>query len=120
MNIALRPAVRCHYDAAENILRVVLMEQLVVEGKDAKDEVVIYALKVGHTSFSQWTVIDQSTYSRDGHRRQISRLLPKHCAQTIVSRRSHDIPPRITVDVMFSRCWSSSPGREGIHAHGAA
>lgn len=52
MNVALRPAVRCHYDAGENILRVVLMEQVVIEGKEAKDEVVIYALKVGNKSFS--------------------------------------------------------------------
>jgi hypothetical protein len=52
MNVALRPAVRCHYDASENILRVVLMEQVVVEGKEAKDEVVIYALKVGNESSS--------------------------------------------------------------------
>jgi hypothetical protein len=53
MNVALRSAVRCHYDAGENILRVVLMEQVAVEGKEPKDEVVIYALKVGNRALSQ-------------------------------------------------------------------
>jgi len=55
MNVALQPAVRCHYGAGENILRVVLMEQVAVDGKEAKDEVAIYALKVYHKVFKSWS-----------------------------------------------------------------
>lgn len=56
MNVALQPAVRCHYDARENILRIVLMEQVAVDGKEAKEEVAIYALKVCHKVFTSWSV----------------------------------------------------------------
>jgi len=65
MNVALRPAVRCHYDAGENILRVVLMEQIVVEGKEAKDEVVIYALKPGRASKADFKVFAQTLCAND-------------------------------------------------------
>ena len=56
MNVALQPAMRCHYDAGENILRVVLMEQVAFDGKEAKDEVAIYALKVCHKVCKSWSV----------------------------------------------------------------
>ena len=56
MNVALQPAVRCHYDAGENILRVVLMKQVAVDGKEAKDEVAIYALKECHKVLKLWSV----------------------------------------------------------------
>ncbi|KAJ8584744.1 hypothetical protein M405DRAFT_826198 [Rhizopogon salebrosus TDB-379] len=65
MNVALRPAVRCHYDASENILRVVLMEQVVVEGKEAKDEVVIYALKPGRSSKADFKVLAETLCAND-------------------------------------------------------
>ncbi|KAF9224093.1 hypothetical protein BS17DRAFT_808377 [Gyrodon lividus] len=45
MNVGLCPTVRCHFDAAENILRVILMEEIVVDGKESKEDVVVYALK---------------------------------------------------------------------------
>lgn len=53
MNVGLRPTVRCHFDAVENILRVILMEQVTTDGKDSKEDVVVYALKVSqrHTHF---------------------------------------------------------------------
>jgi len=56
MNVALQPAVQCSYDAGENILRVILMEQVTVDGKEVKDEVAIYALKVCHKVFKSWSV----------------------------------------------------------------
>jgi hypothetical protein len=65
MNVALRPAVRCHYDAAENILRVVLMEQVAVEGKEPKDEVVIYALKPGRASKADFKVFAETLCTND-------------------------------------------------------
>ncbi|KAI6023310.1 hypothetical protein EDC04DRAFT_296282 [Pisolithus marmoratus] len=49
MNVALRPTVRCHFDEAENILRVILKEQITVD-KEAKEDIVIYALKPGRAS----------------------------------------------------------------------
>ncbi|KAG2345818.1 hypothetical protein BDR05DRAFT_997911 [Suillus weaverae] len=60
MNVVLRSAVRCHYDAGENILRVVLMEQVAVEGKEPKDEVVIYALKPGRASKADFKVFAET------------------------------------------------------------
>ncbi|KAG2137567.1 uncharacterized protein EDB93DRAFT_1253578 [Suillus bovinus] len=60
MNVALRSAVRCHYDTGENILRVVLMEQVAVEGKEPKDEVVIYALKPGRASKADFKVFAET------------------------------------------------------------
>ncbi|KAF8834937.1 hypothetical protein BDN67DRAFT_984967 [Paxillus ammoniavirescens] len=48
MNVGLCPRVRCHFDAAENILRVILMEQ-VMDGKESKEDVVVYALKPGRS-----------------------------------------------------------------------
>ncbi|KAG1739042.1 hypothetical protein EDB19DRAFT_1712626 [Suillus lakei] len=65
MNVALRPAVRCHYDAGENILRVVLMEQVAVEGKEPKDEVVIYALKPGRASKADFKVFAETLCAND-------------------------------------------------------
>lgn len=49
MNVALRPAVRCHFDEAESILRVILKEQIIVD-KETKEDIVIYALKPGRAS----------------------------------------------------------------------
>lgn len=65
MNVALRPAVRCHYDAGENILRVVLMEQVAVEGKEPKDEVAIYALKPGRASKADFKVFAETLCAND-------------------------------------------------------
>lgn len=65
MNVALRSAVRCHYDAAENILRVVLMEQVAIEGKEPKDEVVIYALKPGRASKADFKVFAETLCAND-------------------------------------------------------
>ncbi|KAG0698198.1 hypothetical protein DFH29DRAFT_1003076 [Suillus ampliporus] len=65
MNVALRPAVRCHYDAGENILRVVLMEQVAVEGKEPKDEVAIYALKPGRSSKADFKVFAEMVCADD-------------------------------------------------------
>ncbi|KAG1850926.1 hypothetical protein F4604DRAFT_1970053 [Suillus subluteus] len=65
MNVALRSAVRCHYDAGENILRVVLMEQVAVEGKEPKDEVVIYALKPGRASKADFKAFAQTLCAND-------------------------------------------------------
>ncbi|KIJ21024.1 hypothetical protein PAXINDRAFT_6801 [Paxillus involutus ATCC 200175] len=48
MNIGLCSRVRCHFDAAENILRVILMEQ-VMDGEESKEDVVVYALKPGRS-----------------------------------------------------------------------
>jgi hypothetical protein len=48
MNVGLCSRVRCHFDAAENILRVILMEQ-VMDGEESKEDVVVYALKVSQT-----------------------------------------------------------------------
>ncbi|KAI9464662.1 hypothetical protein HD554DRAFT_1244014 [Boletus coccyginus] len=47
MNIGLHPTIRCHFDTAENILRVILMQQVATDGKDSTEDVVIYALKSG-------------------------------------------------------------------------
>lgn len=52
MNAGLNPTVRCHFDTAENILRVILMEQVSTDGQDPKEDVVIYALKVSPTQRS--------------------------------------------------------------------
>lgn len=60
MNVALRSAVRCHYDAGESILRVVLMEQVAAEGKEPKDEVVIYALKPGRAPKADFKVFAET------------------------------------------------------------
>jgi hypothetical protein len=65
MNVALRSAVRCHYDAGESILRVVLMEQVAVEGKEPKDEVVIYALKPGRASKVDFKVFAETLCAND-------------------------------------------------------
>lgn len=65
MNVALRSAVRCHYDAGENILRVVLMEQVAIEGKEPKDEVVIYALKPGRASKADFKVFAETLCAND-------------------------------------------------------
>lgn len=65
MNVALRSAVRCHYDAGESILRVVLMEQVAVEGKEPKDEVVIYALKPGRASKVDFKVFAETLCASD-------------------------------------------------------
>lgn len=46
MNVGLYPTVRCHFDSAENILRVIVVEQVMTDEKDLKEDVVIYALKV--------------------------------------------------------------------------
>jgi hypothetical protein len=46
MNIGLRSTVRCYFDTVENILRVILMEQVVLDGKESKEDIVVYALKV--------------------------------------------------------------------------
>ena len=48
MNVGLHPTVRCHFDAAEYILRVILMEQVSTDEKNSKEDVVVYALKVSH------------------------------------------------------------------------
>jgi len=47
MNVALRPTVRCHFDEAENILRVILKEQVSTD-KETKEDVIVYAIKVGN------------------------------------------------------------------------
>lgn len=47
MNAALHPTVRCNFEAAENILRVILMEKMTTDGEITKEDVVIYAFKVG-------------------------------------------------------------------------
>ncbi|KAF9241391.1 hypothetical protein BU15DRAFT_73511 [Melanogaster broomeanus] len=49
MNVGLRSTVRCYFDTAENILRVILMEQVALDGKESKEDVVIYALKPGRS-----------------------------------------------------------------------
>lgn len=47
MNVGLRPTVRCHFDSAENILRVIMVEQATTDEKDPKEDgIMIYALKV--------------------------------------------------------------------------
>ncbi|KAL4062491.1 hypothetical protein J3A83DRAFT_1435486 [Scleroderma citrinum] len=46
MNVALRPTVRCHFDEAENILRVILKEQVTTD-KETKEDIIVYALKPG-------------------------------------------------------------------------
>lgn len=46
MNVALRPTVRCHFDEAENILRVILKEQVTTD-KETKEDVIVYAIKPG-------------------------------------------------------------------------
>ena len=50
MNVGLHPTVRCHFDAAENILRVISMEPVTTDGSDSREDVVIYALKVSQHS----------------------------------------------------------------------
>ncbi|KAF8448857.1 hypothetical protein L210DRAFT_3627524 [Boletus edulis BED1] len=47
MNVGLHPTVRCHFDTAENILRVILMEQATTDTNDSREDVVVYALKPG-------------------------------------------------------------------------
>ncbi|KAF8555682.1 hypothetical protein OG21DRAFT_1602762 [Imleria badia] len=47
MNVGLHPTVRCHFDTAENILRVILMEKVTTDGNDSKEDIVVYALKPG-------------------------------------------------------------------------
>ena len=53
MNVGLHPTVRCHFDAAENILRVILMEKVTTDGNDSKEDIVVYALKVGRAFLRQ-------------------------------------------------------------------
>lgn len=50
MNVALRSTVRCHFDEAENILRVILKELEVTVDKEVKENIVIYAIKPGRAS----------------------------------------------------------------------
>ena len=47
MNVALRPTVRCHFDEAENILRIILKEQVTTD-KETKEDIIVYAIKVGN------------------------------------------------------------------------
>ncbi|KIK83440.1 hypothetical protein PAXRUDRAFT_703745 [Paxillus rubicundulus Ve08.2h10] len=69
MNVGLCSTVRCHFDAAENILRVILMEQ-VMDGKESKEDVVVYALKPGRSqkqdfqSFAKTLCDNEETKSR--------------------------------------------------------
>ncbi|KIJ65464.1 hypothetical protein HYDPIDRAFT_27465 [Hydnomerulius pinastri MD-312] len=49
MNVGLHPTVRCHFDEAENILRIIHMEQISKDGQESKEDVVIYALKPGRS-----------------------------------------------------------------------
>lgn len=52
MNVGLHPTVRCHFDTAENILRVIVMEQVTTDEENSKEDIVIYALKVSqHSAF---------------------------------------------------------------------
>lgn len=46
MNVGVHPTIRCHFDAAENILRVIVMEKVTMDANDSKEDIVVYALKV--------------------------------------------------------------------------
>ncbi|KAH0836798.1 hypothetical protein J3R83DRAFT_8563 [Lanmaoa asiatica] len=52
MNVGLHPTVRCHFDSAEHILRIIMMEQM-MNGKNPKEDIVIYALKLHIASPTQ-------------------------------------------------------------------
>lgn len=50
MNVALSPMVRCLFDEAEGILRVILVQPADMDG--SKEDIVVYGLKVSdHVSF---------------------------------------------------------------------
>jgi len=76
------------------------MEQITVDGKEAKDEVAIYALKVCHKVFKSWSV---RLISRRAARAFIEGRLQGHCgstAQMIGSRWHRNSPHRTIVDTM--------------------
>ncbi|KAG9313157.1 hypothetical protein JVU11DRAFT_6607 [Chiua virens] len=65
MNVGLHPTVRCHFDAAENILRVILMEQVTADGSSSED-VVVYALKPGRVQKADFQSFSKTLCDHEG------------------------------------------------------
>ncbi|KAG6381755.1 hypothetical protein JVT61DRAFT_360 [Boletus reticuloceps] len=66
MNVGLHPTVRCHFDTAENILRVILMEQVTTDRKDSREDVVVYALKPGRAQKADFQSFANSLCDHNG------------------------------------------------------
>ncbi|KAG8221083.1 hypothetical protein J3R82DRAFT_2600 [Butyriboletus roseoflavus] len=67
MNVGLHPTVRCHFDSAENILRVIMVEQVTTDGKDPREDgIVIYALKPGRAQKADFQSFTKTLCDHDG------------------------------------------------------
>lgn len=64
MNVALRPTVRCHFDEAENILRVILKEQVSTD-KETKEDVIVYAIKPGRAPKTDFCAFAETVCSSE-------------------------------------------------------
>ncbi|KAN0088203.1 hypothetical protein V8E55_005260 [Tylopilus felleus] len=66
MNVGVHPTIRCHFDAAENILRVIVMEKVTMDANDSKEDIVVYALKPGRVQKADFQSFAKTLCDHEG------------------------------------------------------